>query len=173
MKPSTHFKSVCAFLLSLSFPLLHSMYLYSYRPTAAQAKARAAVTLNKTWLDNVINGGPLPVHDLHQPSRTPAIEDRDPPRHLMQSYQRAYAEANTQGYLLTMRKGDTELSRLTYPSSITSKYEIFKEPSGFRNLPLDVLPHCPHNANPDRLDDDCRMRAHTYTREGAITYYLQ
>ncbi|KAJ7638025.1 hypothetical protein DFH06DRAFT_1478541 [Mycena polygramma] len=170
---SAHFKSVFALLLSPPISPLQLMYLYPHRPTAAQSKARAATARNNTWRDNVINGGPLPVHDLHQPSRVPAIEDRDPPRHLMESYQRAFADANENGDLLTMHKNNTELSPCPHPSSTTANFEIFKEPSGFRLLPLNVLPHCPHNANPDRNEDDCRMRAHTYIRDGRVTYYLQ
>jgi hypothetical protein len=59
------------------------------------------------------------------------------------------------------------------PSTMTSQYEIFRQPSGFKNLQDAQLPLCPHYANPGRTDYECRMRPRSHRHNGESIVYLQ
>jgi hypothetical protein len=59
------------------------------------------------------------------------------------------------------------------PSTKNSKYEVFTQPSGFKNVHEAQLPLCPHYANPRRTEFECRMRARTHQCNGQTFVYLQ
>ncbi|KAJ7717090.1 hypothetical protein B0H14DRAFT_3522106 [Mycena olivaceomarginata] len=141
---------------------------------SAEAQRQAALAQQAEWLENAIHDGPLPTHDPRPDTRIGDLRDADPSPTDLRAAQEELALANRAGTLLTFRsRHDTAWSPCNYPSTITSQYEIYRQPSGFKNLQDHQLPLCPHYANPGRTDFECRMRARSHRRHGETITYLQ
>jgi hypothetical protein len=65
------------------------------------------------------------------------------------------------------------INQLASPSTTNSKYEVFTQPSGFKNVHESQLPLCPHYANPCHTEFECRMRACSHQRNSHTFVYLQ
>ncbi|KAJ7834886.1 hypothetical protein B0H14DRAFT_3461738 [Mycena olivaceomarginata] len=159
------------------FPPIFLMFR-PYTNTAGQAthrKSKADTAQQEQWLANTNNGGPLPIHEPHQKTAIFDVRDNNPLAAVLRLAQKQLAAANRTRSLLTFERNTTDWTDFEYPYSRLGGFDIYRQPSGFGRMEHAELPLCPHFANPNRTEFECRMMYHTARDKvnGGTIHYLQ